>query len=932
MMDARWIFVTVIIFIQWITVHGQDIVYHIDEELQNSTLIGNVIDDSNLLSAIGSDSSSLTFTVITGREYSELFRVDETKGDLYTNAVIDREIYCEFSETCMLSLQIVAKSTLGSFFHVLKIHVFVNDINDHAPEFSDQTLFKTISEAVLVGTSYSIQGARDKDTSPEFSLKEYKLYSGSEDHTFPFSIQFTKHLDGSSIVTLFVTEPLNREIQDSYVFEIVATDGDFPPREGRLLVTITVSDVNDNQPVFDSQSYNCTVTEETENSSVIIDLNATDADYAENGRIKYRLSSHQSPEIFEHFTVDEDAGKIYLRKKIVYSPGKVYSIIVEAYDNPLNGQSLSTQTLVQVSVENSGNNAPIIVVNILTKTDTAQVPENANVGTVVAYVVVEDHDFGKQGMANCIIQSIDFDIQQIDINRFKIYVNQPLNYERTKSQNITVHCQDNGSPPLPASTWFTVNLIDVNDNPPVFIQNSFSANIGEDMLIGESILEVSATDSDSGNNSLIFYEVANEFSDYFYFEPSSTRRNAAILKLGKGLDREKRSSYVFPIYAKDMGVPQKTGMATVKLHITDVNDEKAVFSKNPFEFYILENQVTDAFVGRLTATDRDLGINQQLRYEMHPDFVGKVPFAVVDDGRIKTTRELDREVTDRYDFKVIAVDRGESPLSSTGTVIVRVSDANDMRPRISFPKLGNNTVFVPYSAAAWQLVSKVVATDDDEAGTGNSRLRFSIEGRNDSEIFQINPNSGEIQLTRVLSASDVGKIFRLEFYVSDFGNPTAKSAESVMYVKIVSNNASETAASTDVLSNKNFLIAILVAVVTVVLSVGIVATICIIRRIDRERKEEQRRKNNCQVVDPDINSKQVFDGSITVFSLPSEDSLLEKKKKEVSFSLEDDVFSDDDLIQKNGLDGSQRPFKVSSVYLKLLPHEKQGTYRVSRLI
>lgn len=933
LVKKKWIFVTVIFSTLVVSTVCQDITYHINEELRNSTFIGNVIEDSNLLTAIGSsDGSSLTFTVITGGDHSHLFRVDEVTGDLYTNAIIDRELYCEFLDTCMLTLQIVAKSSLGSFFHILKIHVFVNDINDHSPEFPSRSMSKTISEAVLVGTSYSIPGARDKDTSPEFSLKEYRLDSGANNQILPFSIQFTKHLDGSSSVRLYVTEPLDREIHDSYVFEIVATDGDSPPREGRLFMTITVSDVNDNQPAFDSYPYNCTVTEETSTGSVIIDLNATDVDSGENGLVKYRFSTHQAAEIFEHFDIDANTGKIILKKQVVFTPGKVYSIIVEAYDNPLDGQSSSTQTLVQVNVENTGNNAPKILINILSNSDTAEVFENANIGTVVAYVVVEDHDLGREGMASCIIQSVDFEIQRIDMNRYKIYVNQRLSYEHTKTQNITVHCQDNGNPPLPASASFTVRIKDVNDNPPVFVQDSYSANLREDSSVGQAILDVSATDADTGNNSIVYFEVSSEFNDYFYFEPSTVISNYATLKLGRRLDREMKSSYIFYIFAKDMGEPQNVGNTTVKLYITDVNDESAVFTKDPFEFYVLENLPTDAVVGRVTATDRDLGINQQLSYTMHTSFVGKVPFAVLDDGRIKTTRELNREVTDRYDFKVIATDKGENPRSSTGTVIVRVSDDNDLAPSISFPKLGNNTITVSQATEAWKVVSKVEAKDGDEPGTGNSRLLYKIEGRNDSQLFQISPTTGEIQLTQTLQASDVGKIYRLEFYVSDYGKPTPKSAESVLYIKIVSQNAVEAAASTNVLSNKNFLIAIIVAIVTVVLSVGIVATICIIRRIDRERKEEQRRKSNDQVVDPDINSKQVFDGSITVFSLPSEDSLLEKKKKEVSFSLEDDVFSDDDLIQKNGIDSSHRHFKVSSVYLKLLPHEKHGTLPVSRLV
>ena len=409
--------VIVLLVCWWGSTLAQDVIYYIDEELPNSTYIGNVMNDSNLFSAIGgADSNTLIFST-TDTEYAHYFRVNERTSDLYTNGNIDREIICEFSETCMIDIQIFAKSTLGSFFHILKINIFINDVNDHSPVFSRPTLTLPISESVLVGTSFAIDGAQDRDTSPEFSLRQYYLESGMETNNLPFSIQFVKHLDGSSTVRLFVTEALDRETQDTYIFEIIAADADQPPRRGKLLVTVRVTDVNDNVPTFDSNAYNCTVTEETGISSVIIKLNATDRDYGDNGLIKYKLSEHQSADIFALFEIQENTGEIRVKQKVVYSPGKLYNIIVEAYDNPTVGQSHATQTLVRVIVVNSGNNAPVIKINLLSKTSAAEVWENANIGTVVAYVVVEDHDVGKQGMTSCIIQAIDFDLQRIDMNR-----------------------------------------------------------------------------------------------------------------------------------------------------------------------------------------------------------------------------------------------------------------------------------------------------------------------------------------------------------------------------------------------------------------------------------------------------------------------------------------------------------------------------------
>lgn len=923
-MAEKIIILSLVIILLGIRCFAQDVTYYIDEEQSNSTKIGNIGDDSNLFSAIGgSDSSSLVFSFLTtGNQYSHYFRVDENTGDLFTNAVIDRETVCEFSETCMVVLQIAAKSHLGSFFRILKIHIFINDINDHSPVFIKSSLTLTLSEAVLVGTSYAIDGARDKDTSPEYSLDQYELHSVDPDFfgNLPFSIQFSKHLDGSSIIRLYITEPLDREERDAYHLQIVAFDGDNPPRQGKLPVFIIVSDANDNQPTFNSPSYNCTVSEETEKGTVILQLNASDIDSGDNGRIKYRLSPHQSNDIFLNFGIIEDTGEIVLKEKIVYSPDKMYRIIVEAYDNPADGQSLSTQTLVLVNIENTGNNAPTIVMNLLTQNENAEVSESANIGKVVAYVEVVDHDEGRQGMASCIIQSIDFDIQRIDMNKYKIFVAQPLDYEKDKTQTVTLHCQDNGNPPLPASASFNITILDKNDNAPLFSEAQYTENIREDLPVGDFILQVSATDFDSGKNGKVHFEIPDRYTykNYFYFE--NLKNNAANLRLNKSLDRDTMSSYVFPIYAVDEGEEGetvKTGSAMVNLHITDVNDEKPVFKTSPFTIVVLENLPADTPVGNVIATDNDLGINAQVEYRIHPDDRNKVPFVVFANGNIKTNQELDRETIDRYEFKVIATDKGDIPLSSTGTVVVLVSDANDMDPEIHFPRPGNNTAYIMQSVKPWQIVTRILATDADEIGTGNSRIRFDITTRNDSDLFQINPNTGEIQITKSLVSADVGKIFSLKIFVSDYGKPRSKTAESVLYVKVNSANSTRQEDHTDVLSNQNFLIAIIVGIVTVVLSLGILATICIIRRIDRERKEEQKRKNNNQIkVDPDINERQVFDGSITVFSLPSEDSLLnEKKKKEVSFSLEDDVFSDDDLIQKNGLDGTHRHFKPNLSYL-----------------
>lgn len=900
-----WRFLSLLIFITVLLsdlAKSQDISYHISEEQPNSTVIGNVATDSNLFSVVGDDFSSLQFSLFDTN--SKYFRIDNKTGILYTNDVLDRETICEYLETCLKTVQVAANSKLGSFFRTLKINVFVDDINDHSPEFEKQSLTLEISEAVLVGTSYQIEGATDKDTSQNYSLKYYELQSKNMpvSEELPFSIQYVKHLDGRSIIRLSVTLPLNREKCDTYSMEIIAKDGDIPPRTGVLPITVHVLDVNNNPPVFTADSYNVTVNESLDVGSRIITVTATDKDTNENGKVKYRLSPHQSSNIFQTFSVGDNSGAIFLKQKLVYSPGKFYKIIVEAYDNPAEGQSLTDQTFVLVTIQNSGNNPPEIIINLLPRENNAtKVSEYANIGTVVAFVTVIDHDIGKQGETACIVQSRYFALERHDnyINKFKVVTADLLDYEKRRQENVTIICQDSGTPALQSRAWFVVEVEDENDHPPLFEEDFYQVTIPENIRVSEVILSVSASDLDQGVNSQFHFAVSERFQNEFKFdEPSNPNSKTGYLRVSKKLDRETKPRYVFPIYVVDHGSPAKTGTATLSIHLDDVNDEKPVFTQSQFNFTILENLDPGSSCGRVTALDDDSSLNAQITFKLDPAFQGKVPFIIDTDGSIKTTESLDREAQDRYEFKVIAMDKGIPSLYDTVTVIVVVSDDNDNDPEIIFPRLGDNTAFVPVSAPQWKVVTEVVAKDDDQKGKGNSRLRYAINYRNDTNMFKINPSTGQIQLVDILKEEDIGKKIRLDIFVSDFGTPVERTAIAPIYLIIVRSNQTSVPEDSG-LSNRNLLIAIIVSVITVVMSVGIVATICIIRKIDLQKKQQNNiPKNN----EPDNELKERFDGSITVFSLPSEDSLLEKKKKEVSFSLEEDVFSDDDLIQKNGLE------------------------------
>ncbi|KAK3596475.1 hypothetical protein CHS0354_000944 [Potamilus streckersoni] len=864
---------------------GEDVVYHVPEEQPNNTYIGNLSNDSNLRSVVSeADLNTMTFSFLTkGDAYSKYFYIDDKSSAIFTKTRLDREQLCQFVATCMLPLEIAA--SIGSFFRILKVNIYLEDINDHSPTFSKSVYSLPIPEDVLVGTPYSIEGAKDLDNSQNFSLQTYEL----RPKDVPFSVQFVKNLDGSSLVRLRVMEPLDRETEEFYYMDLTAKDGDDPPLTGSLFINVTVIDVNDNPPRFTAPSYNITVNEDVSNGSMILTVLATDLDKGYNGLVNYRLSPHQINEIFELFNINQVTGNITVIGKLVFTPGKVYKIIVEAYD--LGDQTLASQTFVYVNVEDSGNNPPEIYINVLTNVGFAVVSELAKPGTVVAHVSVVDHDPGNEGEVVCTIQRDYFDIDTLpSANEYKVVVARQLDHERQNSTNVTVYCQDSGNPPLRSSTTFKVQILDENDNTPRFTQPFYETSIAENNEIGISVITVQADDIDDGANAEILYRLSPSVVDYFYIERSGLIRAKTIL------DREETSSLNFLVYAVDGGSPQRTGSASIRIQILDINDEKPVFNRVSYEFIISENRPSDTDVGMVSATDGDSGENARIAFVIHPFYYQRVPFVVFSDGRIKTNTELDREMVSIYDFQVIAKDDGSPSLNRSVDVKVIVKDENDNFPTINFPTPKNNTVRVPLSILPWSIITRIRASDADEPGNGNSRIKYMIT--NNTQIFRVYSDTGDIQVTNYITEQDYdSKIFELEIVVSDFGTPKSLSSTATLTIDLQAVNVTGISMQSKEEGQSYFVIAIAVGIVTAVLSAGIVVIIFVIRKLDRQKQQHRRQS------DP-VHEDKMFDGSITVFSLPSEDSLLgEKKKKEVSFSLEEDVFSDEELVQKNHITG-----------------------------
>ena len=219
--------------------------------------------------------------------------------------------------------------------------------------FSEVPRLVDVSEASRVGWNFNIGSATDRDSEP-YNVKGYRIVDGNEGDVFRVE---NRRLFDTVSAELYLNKSLNREEIPFYTLTVEAYDGGNPPKVGRTVVNITVTDVNDNAPMFDLTRYTVSVQEDRDIGFDIISVTATDLDEGANGNVSYRINRQQSdPDMY--FIIDSTTGQISLNRRIDYEAQDEHKIVIEAVDQgsvPNVGS-----TVVIVNVVNVNDNKPNI--------------------------------------------------------------------------------------------------------------------------------------------------------------------------------------------------------------------------------------------------------------------------------------------------------------------------------------------------------------------------------------------------------------------------------------------------------------------------------------------------------------------------------------------------------------------------------------------
>ncbi|XP_076468205.1 protocadherin-7-like isoform X1 [Babylonia areolata] len=805
------------------------VTYQLREEQESGTFVGNIERDMLIRGELDpQDAFNLKYTLSSaGKDGAALFSMNETSSTITTASRIDREEVCPGEADCQIKLSIAVYKRGKSLdlFKLWNAEVNINDINDNSPTFPQPYVSLSVPESVPPPHVLHTSGAEDRDKGGSNSVQEYRLSPPSS----LFDLNVGRNPDGSADLGIVIKQQLDREVTESYLLRVMVTDGGFPQRTGSLTINITVADINDNRPKFFRGTYNVTVRENVSPGETILHVSATDLDKGPNGDITYAFSSRVTEDVRTHLQIDEYTGIISARGPIDYEERKHYQFSVEARDS--GNPSMTGTAAVILNILDVNDNAPQININLTP--GGSNLTEDEAVGKFIAHVSVSDRDSGQNSVVICSMEDDHFSLNKFydhANNMYKVLLSHALDFETSSSHRVTITCRDTGSPPLANSTGFLVHVRDVNDNAPVFSQNTYTASVIENQLQSQALLQVSAHDYDTGPAGMVeFYlDHTPNISRIFTMDPLT-----GVLRVRSPLNREDHGRYRFHVLASDLGMPRLTSSAAIVINVQDQNDEKPYFTKSLFDCYIMERQPAGTRVGNVSAVDLDSSRHSRMEFSIVPGVGDAKLFSVEPhSGVLKSRAVFDREVRPVFRFRVKVQDPRVPLFYDLANVTVQVLDDNDNPPVIHYPRDGNNSLNVSYGINVGTLIAAVNATDQDDGAFG--RLTFYLVDGDPTRLFELDKLSGGLRLARSLLPSDV-KTHVLELQVEDGGDPPLfHNAE--LHVHVVAGNMTLVAGLGQDRRDKNIVIVIVLVCVTVVLALAVLITICLIRRIDKERQ------------------------------------------------------------------------------------------------
>lgn len=548
-------------------------------------------------------------------------------------------------------------------------------------------------------------------------------------------------IDGSS-GDIYINQPLDYESAMQYFLMVRAEDvGPSPGVNVSVLVSVIVEDVNDHTPWFPDKLVMFGLREDAPVGSLAFAFHARDADGTfPNSALRYTLTFDSdvsaSPSRFP-FQIDPYTGSLTVAAPLDRESTPSFAFTVTATDQATRkDERKQTSVTAQLFLLDVNDNRPVFI-----SADTAQVMEDAEVGSLLHHFVAIDGDQGENGaVAFSIMAGNKRGFFTLEEKTGLLFLSASLDYETQRFHRLTVRAMDHGLPSLSSTQTLTVEVGDVNDQAPVFSLTVYNASVAENRDPGEPVIRVSATDEDSEENAVVWYSLLPGPG----YELFSINPYTGLITTTSYLDREQQQHFTLRVQARDSSTRPLTGTATVLCSVLDDNDNPPEFMQSSFRISLPEN-LPPGVIHTAQASDPDHGENGTIHYSIQgEDYRGR--FTINSHtGVVSTTQVLDREETQNYTLTIQARDYGPTPLSSSTQLQLVLLDQNDNIP--SFSRLSYHAS-ISEGLPAGTEVLHVSAFDPDEGSNGY--VTYSLTEDSSQGAFSIDAFTGVIRTTRSL--------------------------------------------------------------------------------------------------------------------------------------------------------------------------------------
>ncbi|XP_068789127.1 cadherin-17 isoform X2 [Struthio camelus] len=492
------------------------------------------------------------------------FSVDQ-QGVIYVTEPLDRE------EKDAYSFFVITKDKEGELVDKpLQISVVVEDINDNPPVCQNALTVLEVQENEGAGSNIGTVSATDMDEKGTLNSRlQFKIES--QVPAVPASDLFLIQQD-TGILQL-ISRSLNKRIASSYSLKVLVTDAVF---QTICDVQIHVIDINDQIPIFEKSDYqNVTVAEDLPVGTVILEIQATDADEPLTGS-SYIIYEVKEGDPNKTFVIETDPetnrGSIKINKALDFETTQVYNLVIHA-TNPeplVTGVQYNSSSITVFKVFVTNVDEPPIFSR---EAYLGEVFENIPVNTLV--MTVEAHD--PEG--DTVRYSLEGDVRnwlRIDSSTGKIYTASPLDREQEQAYEVQVVASESNNVAQKSTATFIINLKDVNDNPPRLAMN-YTLFFCHPLSGGERTLIQATDDDEQKYYSTFTFSLKDDMKTGNNWEISKINRTHAYLS-PKHTDFEEKV-YNVPVIINDNGRPPLEGEVNLEVNICECSSEQSCFIK-----------------------------------------------------------------------------------------------------------------------------------------------------------------------------------------------------------------------------------------------------------------------------------------------------------------------------------------------------------------